>query len=835
MARTKKDNRPVYNQIIIKAPTRKINDIGTWRRAIQSSDMGRPKDLFDLFDDLYLDGILYDAADKRIKAITNADITFHDKEGKEVDAITDLIGTTGFEDLLTILMKSRFYGRSGLEFDFANGFNVFEIPAKHINLEKKMILINPIDETGISYENDEYILVVGKDRDYGIFLRTAPYIIWKRGGFGDWAQWLEIFGMPQRVGKYNSYDPEARKLLEDAMEKAGSAPYLVIPKESDVETVQNTGTGSSGISYNQFRQACNEETLITVLGQTLTTVSGEKGARSLGEVHKEVEESKNKADMRFVQHILNTMVVPLLEKRGYPVQGGKFIFPKSAEPLTVADIVQLSDIMEIPTSYLHNKYLIPVPDGDEPVAKKSLPMAVTPIANADEQPFFRQLQSFFAGAPAVTTGAYRKFTTKLIDSITRTINLADSGEPSFRIDVASLFGRAIREIYDIAEENDTQPIINKYLFDITNNSLQQGISSEFSSAGFEFGKKNQSFIDEFKYNASVFAAFKNHQQTKEIVSLLTDGEGSLRSFYDFKKLALKVSKDYNTNWLRTEYNTAVRAARQAVNWKQFQDSKKMYPNLEYIRSTAKDKRPAHEEWAGTILPIDHTWWDTHYPPSDWNCQCSVRQTDKPATAIPSGSDGDPVFRNNPGKTARFLNLKEHPYAKGVCPYVNDCLRQKLNLADHPYREACKICLLAKAWHAQQLEWEQKKAMAPKDVSQVVKQSLFRKSIDLPTVNNHTTGRMIFSSRGLSAFLAGKHSPTSENKWILYEMAKNPNKIKYDDFYPLDMSRPNIQKKIDAGFTGYNHYFFTYDGKTWRIGAAIIYNRYEIPYFITIER
>ena len=86
----------------------------------------------------------------------------------------------------------------------------------------------------------------------------------------------------------------------------------------------------------------------------------------MGEVHKEVEEGKNRSDMRFVQRVLNNHVLPLLEARGYPVNGGKFVFPKAAEQLTVADIVQLSDIMPIPQSYLHEKYSIPVPENGEP-------------------------------------------------------------------------------------------------------------------------------------------------------------------------------------------------------------------------------------------------------------------------------------------------------------------------------------------------------------------------------------------------------------------------------------------------------------------------------------
>ena len=266
--------------------------------------------------------------------------------------------------------------------------------------------------------------------------------------------------------------------------------------------------------------------------------------------------------------------------------------------------------------------------------------------------------------------------------------------------------------------------------------MRTGIESAFKAAGVEFGKKNIDFINQFKYNASVFSAFKNHRQTGEIVSLLTDADGKLRSFSQFRKEANQVSKDYNQKWLQTEYNTAVRAARAAANYKKYLESADLYPNLEYMLSTAPDKsrRKIHEGWVGTVLPIEHPWWDTHMPPSDWNCQCSVAPTDKPETAVPAVEDPkNPVFRNNPGKTAQFIKLAEHPYVKGNCPYVGNCSRQslsyppseaqhllyppsegagggKVNLTlsntDRPYREQCKICELAKTWYANQLRIEE---------------------------------------------------------------------------------------------------------------------------------
>jgi phage gp29-like protein len=707
MAKKQNTGGTVINQIIIKAPQRKTSDVGEWRNALTSADSGRVKRLFDLFEDLLIDSYLSDAYAKRREAVTNAEITFQDKKRQEVPDMVAIVDTIGFEDLLNLIMDVRFWGRSAMEFDFTNGISLFEIPKKHIDLINKQILKQDTDMSGIPYEGDDNLLVLGKPRDFGLFLRTAPYVIWKRGGFGDWAQWLEIFGMPQRIGKYSSFDPKSRQQLEQALENAGSAPWLVIPKESDVETVNNTGSGSSGTSFNDFRKACNEEILITVLGQTLTTIQGDKGARSLGEVHKQVEENKNRSDMRFVQRVLNQFVLPRLENRGFPVKGGRFVFPKAAEQLSVTDVVSLSKIIDIPAAYLHDKYSIPMPKEGELIAGKSAKPQPDPNAPEetppDDQPEGKNppkkpklFDRFFALAPTKERGYKTNFTTRLIDSIAGRIRLSDK----YSIDVNRLFNEALKEIYGGADE-----LINKNLFEITNTALQRGINLEFAEP--EFGKKNEAFINEFRQNTAVFAAFKNHQQTQEIVDLLTDEDGNLRSFSQFKKLALQISKDYNVNWLQTEYNTAVRAARSAVNYRKYLETEKLYPNLEYMQTTAAHPRASHLEYVGTILPIRHPWWDTHMPPSDWNCACSVRPTDADVTSVPGEEFVSPVFSNNPGKTAEFVNLDEHPYIKGVCPYFATCRRRTgqipFRLADNnsdenpPIIPQCRICELATAY------------------------------------------------------------------------------------------------------------------------------------------
>lgn len=77
--------------------------------------------------------------------------------------------------------------------------------------------------------------------------------------------------------------------------------------------------------------------------------------------------------------------------------------------------------------------------------------------------------------------------------------------------------------------------------------------------------------------------------------------------------------------LRTIHWANVSTARVAGEWERTLATKRFLPFLRYTLSNAERKRPEHRGWVGTILPVDHPWWRTHYPPNGWLCRCGVRQ------------------------------------------------------------------------------------------------------------------------------------------------------------------------------------------------------------------
>jgi len=406
----------LINNIDIRQVYRQHQDIESWRKAIRSAEniynpYRRP--LYDLYADLLLDGFLSSEIQKRINAITNSELVFTDKNGENVEIIDTLIDSIEFEKILTEIMNSKFWGYSLIELDFQPEKIVPTlIDRRYVKPELGIVVKNPVDITGLHYLEppyDKYVLAVGEKNDLGALMKVAQYVIYKRGNFGDWAQYAELFGMPFRKGKYDGYDETARAQLDEALEKAGSAAYAIIPEGTDIEFIANNSSGN-GELYNALRKACNEEISVSIAGQTLTTAQGDKGARSLGEVHESVADDMHQSDKRFVRRILNSQFKLLLEMHGYPVNGGAFMFPSSEEQDKSKKIkidLSIAKRQPVDDDYFYETYGIPKPDNYDQM-KEEMKLDREMMQQLKEPPspgnknenLINRLKDFFGQAPA---------------------------------------------------------------------------------------------------------------------------------------------------------------------------------------------------------------------------------------------------------------------------------------------------------------------------------------------------------------------------------------------------------------------------------------------------
>ena len=109
--------------------------------------------------------------------------------------------------------------------------------------------------------------------------------------------------------------------------------------------------------------------------------------------------------------------------------------------------------------------------------------------------------------------------------------------------------------------------------------------------------------------------------------------------------------------LQTIFWANVRSARAAGQWERAQRAKRALPFLLYVRTTSREPREEHLRWAGLILPVDHPFWDTHFPPNGWGCKCSVRQISaREAERLLK----EPGYTNDPGdfeRLATYVNRR----------------------------------------------------------------------------------------------------------------------------------------------------------------------------------
>jgi hypothetical protein len=629
---------PISTQIIVQPVVRTVHDVAAWRSALRMADNGNRTKLYDLYSDILLDGVLADAIDKRIDAVKDADLSFT-IDNKDVDVMYDLMDTVEFEELIGEIMMAKFWGISVDEFDFdeEHTFRFTSINRKHIRPKLKEIVRQQTDDRGISYAGDDRVIQWGKDDDLGLLLKVSPLVIYKRGGFGDWAQFVELFGMPLRIGKYSAMDEASRRELIRAFETAGSAPYLVIPKETEATQEANAASGN-GLLYKEFRQACTEEILITILGQTMTTVDGSSLAQ--GQVHMAVQEKKHRADRRFVERMLNRYFVPMLIRRGYPITGGKFRYMDAKRELEVPEIIQLSDILPIPQSYLHEKYNIPLPEPGEPIARRQAqPLFSVPEEDSEEEETDEEagLDEGKADTPEPDKKAAED------DAPTGgKVKHADRGNLFSRVldffVPARSYGRATSDILTLSEATLADALIRQTietkgrayfsadLFAYTHTELIRGLRKGYRRAdvrladsGFVYNANDDAYITALEQNLFHFSAAKTLAEVSELNRLFRESKG----YSDFRKKARALLKVYNEQWLRTEYNTAVSVAESASTYRRLKAQVRIFPFWEYRTVGDNRVRLEHQALEGLTLPTDDPRWQKIMPPNGWNCRCYI--------------------------------------------------------------------------------------------------------------------------------------------------------------------------------------------------------------------
>lgn len=71
--------------------------------------------------------------------------------------------------------------------------------------------------------------------------------------------------------------------------------------------------------------------------------------------------------------------------------------------------------------------------------------------------------------------------------------------------------------------------------------------------------------------------------------------------------------------LETIFRTNLQSAYAKGQWESIEENMSSMPYLMYDAVDDSRVRPEHARWDGIVLPADHSFWKTHYPPNGYNC------------------------------------------------------------------------------------------------------------------------------------------------------------------------------------------------------------------------
>ena len=351
-------------------------DIGAWRMAWQRAiDVQNPNRcaLLDIYTDVGVDMHLTGCVGQRKGFVTKRGFKLVDKGGKKNDEVTALFETEWFDEFVSLVLDSRYYGHSLIQFDVAidrDGQMQFPIPElvprKHVRPEYGVIVRNQNDvpQSGISYREGEFAdwcIEVGRPHDLGLYLKCCPSALSKKNMLAFWDGFGEIFGMPIRIAKTTSQDEKSRNKIQDMLAKMGAAFYGVFPNDTEIE-IKESSRGDAYNVYDKRIDRANSELSKGVLNQTMTIDSGSSLSQS--QVHLEVFENVINEDQKLVRNVVNNKLIPFMAKHGFPVVGYTFEWDDTVvytpEHIREVERMLITGGYEIDPKYFADKYGIEI-------------------------------------------------------------------------------------------------------------------------------------------------------------------------------------------------------------------------------------------------------------------------------------------------------------------------------------------------------------------------------------------------------------------------------------------------------------------------------------------
>ena len=367
-------------------------------RIMAEAEYGTLYDQLDLFEDMEeRDAHLYAEMQKRRMALLSVEwqvMAPHNPSAAEksmADALREMVaGIEDFEDALLDIMDAVGKGYACVEIEWAQDGRQWR-PHKLTARPQRWFKVDAATRTQLRLRDNSadgaalwpFGWIVHEHKAKSGYLSRAglhrvlawPYLF-KHYATRDLAEFLEIYGLPLRVGKYPAGASDAEKsALLRAVVNLGHNAAGIMPQGMAIDFQKAAdGTERPFLAMISWAERSISK---AVLGSTLTTQEGATGTQALGIVHNEVRRDILRSDARQVAAtITRDLLYPLAALNlgaTDPRRVPKFVFDV-AEPEDLQALAEhlpklASAGVAIPVSYVRKKLRIPEPDDGEEVLR----------------------------------------------------------------------------------------------------------------------------------------------------------------------------------------------------------------------------------------------------------------------------------------------------------------------------------------------------------------------------------------------------------------------------------------------------------------------------------
>lgn len=238
----------------------------------------------------------------------------------------------------------------------------------------------------------------------GLVRVLAWPFLFKNLSLRDLAEFLEVYGLPVKLGKYPSGASEKEKAtLLRAVLGIGHNAGGIIPQGMEIE-FRDAADGQSD-PFMLMMDWCEKTQSKAILGGTLTSqADGKSSTNALGNVHNEVRQELRNSDLKQLAATLSRdLVYPLYALNGKSFSGSRRLPRFEFDVSKAADLTESVEALiklasagddEIPLSWVHQKYGIPHAEKGEKVLRApSAPSDSFGFAGLTAQPNFAALRT----------------------------------------------------------------------------------------------------------------------------------------------------------------------------------------------------------------------------------------------------------------------------------------------------------------------------------------------------------------------------------------------------------------------------------------------------------